>query len=450
MSKRELPITEDAVSKQFARRYKGKLAYVADVGEWRIFTGSHWTPAQKGEAHHHMRLLARELASRASLDRASAQRAAGRQAFVGGALRFAQTDPELGLMSVDFDRDPYLLGTPQGVIELRTGALRATRAGDRIARITSVSPAKTDNCPLFKAFLHEACGGDPALVRFLAQWFGYNLTGLTTEQVMVFIHGPGGNGKSVLLRIVCEILGDYARVANMEMFAASNFDRHPTELARMQGARLVTASETEGGKAWAEARIKTVTGGEPITARYMHRDFFTYQPEFKLTIIGNHEPSLLNVDDALRRRLIIVPFPHKPQCPDTRLFEKLMTELPAILRWMINGYLDWQAHGLVRPDVVTAGTNLYFDGQDVFGRWLEEECERTPGDRSRFETPVALYNSWKRFCEAEGEAPGTARSFYPRFHKIGMRSERRAKGQRRFEGIKIKRALATNGQAPRG
>src|SRR6266850_943776 len=138
----------------------------------------------------------------------------------------------------------------------------------------------------------------------------------------------------------------------METFTASLNDRHPTDLAMLRGARLVTASETEEGRAWAEARIKQLTGGDRIAARFMRQDFFQYSPEFKLLVIGNHKPTLHNVDDAARRRFNIVPFIFKPAKPDHKLEQKLLAEAPAILQWMIDGCLDWQNNGLIRPAVV--------------------------------------------------------------------------------------------------
>ena len=217
------------------------------------------------------------------------------------------------------------------------------------------------------------------------------------------IYGGGGNGKGVFLNTITRLLGSYATVAAMDTFVASNNDRHPTDLAMLNGARLVTASETEDGRARAEARIKQLTGGDPITARFMRRDFFTYQPLFKLVIIGNHKPAIRNCDDAMRRRINIVPFTHKPTSPDRELERKLEAEWPQILQWAIDGCLDWQRNGLVRPAVVEAATTEYFADQDLFGQWLEECCSFHPtvGERGS-----VLYSSWKAYAEGRG-----ARSF---------------------------------------
>ena len=139
----------------------------------------------------------------------------------------------------------------------------------------------------------------------------------------------------MFLNTIAAILGDYATVASMDTFTATHTDRHPTDMAMLRGARLVTAQETEEGRRWAESRIKALTGGDPITARFMRQDFFTYRPQFKLFVAGNHKPSLRNIDDAIRRRLHLIPFTFKPARPDRDLPDKLKAEWPAILTWAI-------------------------------------------------------------------------------------------------------------------
>ena len=262
--------------------------------------------------------------------------------------------------------------------------MRQPDPADGITRQTAVSPS-FDAAPVWENFLREATNGDVEMIRFLKQWCGYSLTGDTREHALLFVYGPGGNGKSVFLNTVAGILGDYATTAGMDTFAATRSDRHPTDLAALRGARFVSASETEEGRAWAEARIKAMTGGDLISARFMRRDFFTYKPQFKLTIVGNHKPVLRNVDEAARRRFNIVPFEYMPASPDLALEERLKAEWPAILGWMIEGCADWHKNGLLRPERVAAATAAYFGEQDIFGHWLEDECIAEPGNQHRWE-----------------------------------------------------------------
>jgi putative DNA primase/helicase len=314
--------------------------------------------------------------------------------------RFAQSDPTLAVTSSIWDNDPFLLGTPDGTLDLRTGILRAPNPQDFITSLTAVTPAPQATCPLWLNFLAEATGRDEGLIRFLQQWCGYCLTGDTREHALLFAHGPGGNGKGVFLNTVSRIMGDYARTAAMETFTASATDKHPTDLAMLRGARLVTASETEEGRAWAESRIKQMTGGDPIAARFMRQDFFEYVPNFKLTIIGNHKPVLRNVDEAARRRFNMVPFLFKPQKVDRQLEMKLRAEWPGILRWMIDGCLDWQKHGLIRPPVVINATAEYFSEQDTVSQWVEDCCTLGPRQSDTLKT---LFKSWSGYAFANGE-----------------------------------------------
>jgi putative DNA primase/helicase len=196
----------------------------------------------------------------------------------------------------------------------------------------------------------------------------------------------------------------------------------------------VTANETEEGRSWNEARIKQLTGGDLITARFMRQDNFTFRPQFKLTIAGNHPPVLHNVDDAMRRRLNILPFIAKPANPDPTLSAKLESEHGRILRWMIQGCLDWQRSGLSRPEVVRNATADYFETQDMFGQWLQERCDTAP---TAFELPGKLYSDWCDFARSNGEPPGTGKAFYANLPRRGF-IRAKTGGQRVYRGLALK------------
>ena len=222
-----------------------------------------------------------------------------------------------------------------------------------------------------------------------------------------------------------------------DTFAAVRGDRHTTDLAMLRGARLVTASETREGRAWDEVRIKNLTGGDPITARYMRQDNFTYLPTFKITVVGNYAPVLRNVGDAERRRFCIVPFVTKPARPDPLLEQKLRAEWPAIFAWMIAGCLDWQANGLKRPQRVLTETADYFAAQDVFGQWIEDQCNPEPGNARKWETSAVLYASWQKYADDAGEPRESRKSFAENMKRRGFRPVPKGAG-RSFEGIQLK------------
>jgi putative DNA primase/helicase len=415
-------ITEDFAALAFAERYRGELLYDHDAGCWFRWDGEHWQPERTKLAF----AWARELVRALTEGEAVRAKALGRKtSFISGVERLAQADRTFAVTEKDWNCDPFLLATPGGTVDLKTGDLRPADPVDRINKITAVAPADIAECPRWLTFLDEATGGDTAMIAFLQRWFGYCLSGDTREHALLFVYGPGGNGKSVLVNTMAAILGDYAKVAPMESFTASKGDRHPADLAMLRGARLVTASETEQGRSWSETRIKQITGGDPITARFMHCNFFTYLPQFKLAVIGNYEPNLRSVDDASRRRINIAPFIRKPAVVDKMLMKKLRAEWPGILRWTIQGCLAWQADGLMPPPAVQAATASYFDNQDMFSQWLEERCVTEPGNKNKTDTSANLFASWAAFAKAAGEVSGSRKSFAKLLEQRGFEQYRK-------------------------
>ncbi|MEY9703286.1 P4 family phage/plasmid primase-like protein [Bradyrhizobium diazoefficiens] len=422
-------VTEDSAAQEFVDLHGESLRYCHTHGSWFYWNGFCWKPDSTGRAFDFARKLARQLSENHDERK---RYITNKTSFSAGVERFSKHDQNVAVTSEYWDRDPWLLGTPGGTVNLRTGELRPSVPDDGITKTTAVTPANT-GCPLWLNFLKDATNNDHELIRFLQQWGGYALTGITSEHALLFAYGPGGNGKSVYLNTTSHILHDYAAVSAMETFTASANDKHPTDLAMLHGARMVTASETEAGRAWAEARIKQMTGGDRITARFMRQDFFTYMPQFKLTIIGNHKPTLTNVDEAARRRFNIVPFIFKPSAPDRQLPEKLLTEAPGILHWMIEGCLDWQKSGLVRPSCVIEATEEYFSDQEVFPRWLEEQCI-TGGTIS--EASSTLYRSWSEYARSVGAKPGTQADFKESMRKAGF-AYRKRNNLREFCGVAL-------------
>lgn len=424
--------SEDGIARAFAERFKDRLRYDHTAGKWFQYGGGRWHEERTALAFDWARDVCREHNARQPNQTLLKVRTAA------AVERFAQADRRLAVTHEEWNADPWLLCTPGGTVDLRTGTIRPNRPDDLIIKATATTPKEMPT-PVWDRFLHDATRGDIEFQRYLRRLLGYFCTGDTREHVVAFIYGLGGNGKSVFANTISAILSEYVVTAAMETFTASKWDRHPTELARLYGARLVTASETEEGRAWAESRIKQLTGGDPIAARYMRRDFFEFNPQFKLLFIGNHKPVLHNVDDAARRRFHILPFVHKPASPDPDLPSKLNAEYPGILNWMIEGCLEWQANGLERPEIVRQATDSYFSDQDLFSQWIEESTERkyeTTGEPS-----ARLYASWKRWADGQGEMPGSAKAFSERLSSAGYRAVKRVPGhgdKRGFVGIALK------------
>src|SRR5262245_3145121 len=398
-SARPPQFSDDTLALRFAECYGDELRYVAKWSQWLRWDGRRWRFDDTLAAFDGARLICRAAAAECNEPKPAKEIASAKT--VAAVERMARSDRRLAATVEQWDADLWLVNTPDGVIDLRTGKMRKHRADDYITRMTAVAPAGA--CPLWHAFLDRITGGDKALQEYLQRVCGYALTGLTREHALFFLYGTGANGKGTFINTTAGILDDYHRTAPIETFTVAYLDRHPTDLAGLRGARLVTATETEEGRHWAEAKIKTLTGGDTISARFMRQDFFEYTPQFKLMISGNHKPGLRSVDEAIRRRFNLLPFtvtiPEHER--DKELGEKLKAERAGILQWMIKGCLDWQERGLVPPDAVTAATAAYLAAQDSFSSWLDECCDRDP---NAWERSVTLFASWKTFAERGGRA----------------------------------------------
>ncbi|MEP3441204.1 MAG: phage/plasmid primase, P4 family [Sulfitobacter sp.] len=439
-------LTEDGVIRAFSDRHEGELLFDHTAGAWFRFGSHRWERETTLLAKHYARAVSTELAKRDTnakhLKKVSVWEAVERGART---VRAFAVDASV------WDRDSFLLGTPGGVVDLKTGKLRTGRPHDHISKATAAAPVPLGSfdpkrhCPRWIKFLQEALGSDAEAIRFLQQWFGYCLTGDTSEHALVFVYGPGGSGKSTAINVMADLLGDYAINVATSTLTKAKHDAHPEELARMDGARLAFASETEKGKAWAENRIKSLTGGDKITARHMRQNSFEFVPQMKLVIVGNNQPSLSDVDSAIQRRFNILPFDHPPKTKDAKLVDKLRTEFPGILSWAIQGALDWQAHGLDRPQMVDTATSAYFAEQDTFGRWLEEKCdvggpERDTSGLGFVDTADCLWESWQHYAYANGEDPGSKLRVFPEtmeqrgFKRVKNRGGIRGRG---FAGVRL-------------
>jgi putative DNA primase/helicase len=316
--------------------------------------------------------------------------------------------------------------------------MRPHRREEYHSKITSAAPAQYADCPRFLAFLDRIMAGDDEMMRFIKRIIGYSLTGSTREQALFFAYGSGANGKGVLMNTFRRLLGDYATSTQMETLTVSRGERHPTEVADLKGARLVITSETGEGR-WNEARIKQFTGSDPLKARFMHRDFFEFYPNFKLFISGNTMPRLRNVDRAMRRRLLLIPFtvsiPDEEQ--NKELTDHLQGEWPAILRWALEGCLEWQrAGGLKAPASVTDATEQYFEGEDRLGRWLSECWEQS--DTQAFALSGDLFASWKTWADANKEFVGSETGMVRALKDRGFVRGRGSDGRRGFQGLSRK------------
>jgi putative DNA primase/helicase len=435
----EPAISEDHLARAFVNS-DPHWRWVNAHHRWRRFDGRAWREDSTLAAYDAIRrTIVERLGPQAS---ASDLRSLCNAKTVAGVERLAKADRAFAAESDQWDADPWLLNTPTGTVNLRTGELSPHDPAQYLTKLTAVGPG--GECPRFLEFLDQATARDQALVDFLQRMAGYSLTGSIVEHALFFVYGPGGNGKGVFLNTLSGVLADYAKAAPMDAFTQSHGERHPTEFAGLQGARLVTASETEEGRPWREAVIKRMTGGDPISARFMRGDFFEYMPQFKLVIAGNHKPQLRTVDPAMRRRLHIIPFTVTVplESRDLELAEKLREEWPGILGWAIAGCLDYQARGLDPPPIVRDATADYFETQDLFAAWVTACCDTGP---ELWDPPSRLYSSWKRFAEQSGERPGRLAEFRDRLAGQGFRGGRDNARGRFVGGIAVRHDPSAEG-----
>lgn len=386
------------------------------TGDWLVFTEGNWRVDRLGAVRHEILCLA-EAEVHNPADRPSVLN----NGFVSGTLKLSENMPCFSTVSEDWDQNPFLLGTPSGTVDLKTGEFRSAEEDDLISRSTSVNPAAIEDCPTFKAFMAFVTQNDAQLMRFLQRWLGYCLTGDMSEQKLVYLYGPGGNGKGVLIRVILGILGDYGRIVPESTLIARG-NTHPSDLAILEGLRFAAATETETGSRWREGIINQVTGADPLTARRMAKEFFTFQPQCKLMISGNTAPDHNRVNDAAKRRFKVVEM--RARVPEDEvnphLDQDLRAEYPGIFRWLINGCLAWQEHGLGSCDAVDRATNGHFKEQDLLGRWIEE-CVIV--DREAISPVSDLYHSWRNFLLAVGEDAESQRAFSKRLSAAGYLSE---------------------------
>jgi putative DNA primase/helicase len=414
---------EDNLALAFAEEHADNLRYVAVWGRWLAWDETRWIFDDTLHTFDRVRSLCREVSAKASAQ------------LVAAVERLARSDRRLAATADQWDAGPWLLNTPGGVIDLQTGGLCLHKPSDYMTKITAVAPDGNCATPTWDGFLDRVAGGDADLVGFLQRVAGYALTGTTQKHALFFLHGTGANGKSTFINAVTAIVGDYHRAAAIETFTASQNERHPTDLAGLRGARLVTSVETEEGRRWAESKVKALTGGDKIAARFMRQDFFEFTPTFKLMIAGNHKPGLRSVDEAIRRRFHLVPFNVviPPEQRDKSLGDRLRAEWPGILAWMVAGCIDWQKRGLAPPAAVTSATAAYLEAEDAMAAWLDETGTR---DLEAWVATKELFASWKEWADKAGEHAGTMKRFVQNLETRGLAPERK-KHARGFRGFHI-------------
>jgi putative DNA primase/helicase len=400
-------LTEAGAAERFVRRHGDDLRFDHRRQRMLLWSGTRWIPDADAEvtrrAHDFARDWQREAVEILDRDR--------REAVLKFAIRLERRDAIQSMLwwaralrpiadtGDGWDGDPWLLGVLNGVVDLRTGLLRPGRRADRITMSAGVAFDPAATCPRFERFILEIAAGDPDLAAYFQRTAGMDLTGDVSEQIVRMWIGRGSNGKSTLLRALLQVWGDYADVAAFATFErSSQRSSIPNDLAALVGKRLVWASEAREGARLDEGRLKSITGGDRLRARFLNAEWFSFDPACKLVLSLNHRPVVSDDSFGFWRRVRLVPF-DQTFAPDPALEGQLRDEAPGILAWAVRGCLAWQRDGLGHPARVLQATADYQADSDPLRAFIEEACEPDPGAEV---VASELYDHYKGWAERQG------------------------------------------------
>jgi putative DNA primase/helicase len=429
-------LTDLGNATRLVHRHGRNLRYCWLWRKWLVWDGKRWVKDDTGEVYRR----AKDTVASIYQEARSAPDDDARKALAKHALRseagarikemvdLARSD--VPVTPDELDASPDLLNVINGTIDLRTGELREHCREDLITKIAPAKYRPDATAATWEAFLERVLPGEE-LRAFVQRAVGYSATGDTSEQCMFINHGGGANGKTTCQEAIAAALGDYAMRAPTEMLLTKRSGGISNDVARLKGARFVSASETEEGRRLAESLVKDLTGQDSITARFMWAEFFDFAPTHKLWLSTNHKPEIRGTDNAIWRRIRLIPWSVTipPAEQDKKLPTALRHELSGILAWIVRGCLAWQREGLQAPDEVRKATGEYRAEMDVLAGFLAECCEL---DTGHWEYAKDLYECYKRWCDENGERPEPQRKFGGR---LGERGFQRDRGGSRGAGI---------------
>jgi putative DNA primase/helicase len=414
-------LTETAAAERFAATYGADLRYDHSRRQWFVYREHLWKTDRDGEVKRRAIQCARDLQAEGSslLDSAARNKVMSFAKFcqsqpgISRVLSIAQNLEPLACTGEDWNRDPWLLGASNGVLNLKTGDISPGEREDLISLCLGVPHDPEADCPRWKRFVSEVFGGDETLVEYLQRVLGYTLTGFTTEQVWFLLFGDGANGKSTLLNVVGHVLGDYAKTVPFSMFELPQRSAVPDDVATLVDRRYVTASESIEAAKLNESRIKMLTGGDRIPARPLYGQWFEFDPHLKLFLSCNHKPKVADDSHGFWRRVHVVPFTKRfdGEHRDERLTESLEAEGSGILNWMLEGCLLWQCGGVKPPPSVLVATSEYESESNPLNDFLAERCQVGEAFTASANRLFEAYRSWATSSDSFTTAPLTGTAF---------------------------------------
>jgi len=428
---------------RFAAEHLGRLRHVAAFSpSWLVWDGRRWARDETGEHVEAAKATADRLVQEAAergqewAKHAAASRRAGR---LRAMIDLASSDARLARRARDFDADPWLLNTRGGTLDLRTGALRSHAPADGLTMLAGAAYRADAEAPTWQGFLGRILAGDGELEAFLRRLAGLSAIGAVREHVLAILWGAGANGKTTFANALRFALGDYAHAGTVELLLGRHRPGAATpDVADLRGRRLVTVAETREDGRLAAERVKALTGGDPITARHLYAQPFTFEPSHTTWLLTNHRPRVDDDGDAIWRRLLLVPFtvriPEHEQEPE--LGARLELEADGILGWIVQGAREYLADGLSPPDSVRVATAEYRSAEDAFGTWLDECCELEIGAFTPTARLRESYGEWARRNGAEELTSNAITERLGRRPLPGIAPHRR-KGARGWKGLRL-------------
>lgn len=428
--------TDDGNALRLVDTHQNEIRYVPERGKWLAWDGSRWKWDDIGGISEKARAIARALPSETKEDGAHKARSLSAKQL-GAMVQLARTDPRIVAPARLLDAAPHLLNTPSGPVNLETGILHQPDPDQLHTRAATVAPDFTMLTPRWNRFLADTFGDDTEINGYVQRLAGYSASADTGHHVLPFLHGAGSNGKSVFMDVLRDILGDYATAAPHDFLMHSR-GQHETELARLQGMRLVICSEVNQEDRFDEAKMKMLTGGDVITARFMRQDHFSFEPTHHLWLMGNHQPEVKSGGVSFWRRLRMIPFTRIVP-PEKRVenLSKILVgeEGPGILAWIIRGAVDYFENGMRDPEKVKNATQKYADEEDHVGRFIEECCHVSSGGHTKQEAK-ALRASYETWCLGEGVKPLTAQALGRELTSRGH-ARKASNGRKFYEGLAL-------------
>jgi len=447
---RSLPFTDSGNAERLEILHGADLRFVTAEGKWYGWTGSRWE-ADEGAALLATKDVARRLYALASTisDDGIRQAMAGwaRQSESSGKraamLTLAKAEGRIPATPSDFDADPWLLNCKNGTIDLRTGELRPHRREDFITKLSPAHYEPSARSELWERFLDSLTDGDGDFREFLQKAAGYSLTGDCGEEKLFLVLGEAATGKSTFVESLRAMLGDYSRTADFESFVHRRDAGVRNDLAALAGRRLVVSVEVEKGRHLAEGLLKTFTGRDTVTARFLYGEHFEFRPQCKLWLVANDPPGVRHDDSGMWRRILRLPFEHviPKDRRDPSIKARLTAdprEQAAILAWSVEGCLRWQESGLQEPARVMRATEAYKHEQNPLKDFIEERCELGEGCMV---APAALRAVYVRWCEEQGGRPLGPKNYASALRALGCESTKLSE-TRFWMGIGLREASA--------